>query len=49
MSSRAKANRLHKVSLRTRGLDPDQLYMGAITFFDADGVDQGTTVLEVQP
>jgi subtilisin family serine protease len=48
-SPRAVANRFQNISLRTRGLDPDQLYMGTMTFFDADGVNQGTTILEVQP
>lgn len=48
-SRRAVANRFQNVSIRTRGLEEGRLYMGSMTFFDADGVSQGTTVLEVQP
>lgn len=48
-SRRAVANRFQNISIRTRGLDPDNLYMGTITYTDADGVNQGTTVIEVQP
>jgi hypothetical protein len=48
-SPRAVANRFQNISLRTRGLEAGQLYMGTMTFFDADGVNQGTSVIEVQP
>lgn len=48
-SRRAVENRLQNISLRTRGLNPNGLYMGTVTFTDGDGVVQGTTALEVQP
>ncbi|GGW86217.1 S8 family serine peptidase [Alteromonas halophila] len=48
-SPRAIANRFQNVYLLSRGLDPNQLYMGTMTFFDNAGESQGTTVLEVQP
>lgn len=48
-SSRAVQGRFNRVRLSTRGLDPSSLYMGGVTFYDGDGVAQGTTVLEVQP
>ena len=48
-SRRAVANRFQNVYLLSRGLNPDQLYMGTMTFFDNTGESQGTTVLEVQP
>ncbi|GGO63298.1 S8 family serine peptidase [Bowmanella pacifica] len=46
---RAIEGRYNNVSITTRGLAPGYLYMGAITFFDDEGIAQGTTVLEVQP
>ncbi|WP_395340708.1 S8 family serine peptidase [Ningiella sp. W23] len=48
-SSRAVNGRFQNIYLTTRGLDPDQLYMGTVTFIDDSGDAQGTTVLEVQP
>ncbi|WP_414830397.1 S8 family serine peptidase [Alteromonas sp. H39] len=48
-SPRAVENRYQNVYLMTRGLDPNQLYMGTMTFFDNTGESQGTTILEVQP
>lgn len=48
-SPRAIANRYQNVYLLSRGLDPDQLYMGTMTFYDDSGESQGTTILEVQP
>ncbi|MBT0585477.1 S8 family serine peptidase [Alteromonas oceanisediminis] len=48
-SRRAVEGRFHNVSLRTRGLNPDLLYMGTVSFTDDFGEVQGTTVLEVQP
>ncbi|WP_371194009.1 S8 family serine peptidase [Glaciecola sp. SC05] len=48
-STRAVEGRLQNISLRTRGLDPNGLYMGTVTFTDGNGVVQGTTALEVQP
>jgi subtilisin family serine protease len=48
-SPRAIANRFQNVYLLSRGLDPNQLYMGTMTFFDDSGESQGTTILEVQP
>ena len=44
-STRAIEGRYNYVSVLTRGL-ASGLYMGAVTFYDADGVEQGTTVLE---
>ncbi|WP_102798244.1 S8 family serine peptidase [Bowmanella denitrificans] len=46
---RAIEGRFNNVSITTRGLEPGFLYMGAVTFYDDDGIAQGTTVLEVQP
>ncbi|MBT1065006.1 S8 family serine peptidase [Bowmanella sp. Y26] len=46
---RAIEGRFNNVTITTRGLEPGFLYMGAVTFFDDEGVAQGTTVLEVQP
>ncbi|GGD66192.1 S8 family serine peptidase [Lacimicrobium alkaliphilum] len=48
-SRRAIEGRFNNVTLTARGLNPEGLYMGAITFYDDEGVAQGTTVLEVQP
>ena len=48
-TTRAVEGRLNNMILMTRGLDPDQLYMGTATFTDDNGDVQGTTVLEVQP
>ena len=49
-SSRVAVNgRFQNISLRTRGLEAGQLYMGTIEFIDGDGESQGTTILEVQP
>lgn len=48
-SPRAIANRFQNMRVSARGLDSEQLYMGTITFTDANGVVQGTTALEVQP
>lgn len=44
-SRRAIEGRYNHVSVMTRGLTPG-VYMGAVTFYDADGVEQGTTVLQ---
>jgi subtilisin family serine protease len=48
-SRRAIEGRYNNITVTARGLDPEGLYMGAITFYDDEGVAQGTTVLEVQP
>ncbi|MFC4701339.1 S8 family serine peptidase [Glaciecola siphonariae] len=48
-SRRAVEGRFQNISIRTRGLNPEALYMGTIEYFDAEGESQGTTVLEVQP
>ncbi|GAB3034190.1 S8 family serine peptidase [Bowmanella dokdonensis] len=48
-SRRAINGRYNNVNITASGLDANTLYMGAITFYDDEGVAQGTTVLEVQP
>ncbi|MCC2616883.1 hypothetical protein LJ739_11575 [Aestuariibacter halophilus] len=48
-SPRAIDGRYNNVRVMTSGLDADYLYMGAITFYDDEGNEAGTTVLEVQP
>lgn len=48
-SSRAIDGRFNNVRVYTRGLNPNGLYMGGVTFYDADGNKQGTTVLQVLP
>ncbi|GGA91173.1 hypothetical protein GCM10011369_36600 [Neiella marina] len=46
-STRAIAGRDNRVSVTTKGLAAGHTYMGAVTFYDGDGVEQGTTVLEL--
>jgi hypothetical protein len=46
-SSRAIKGRYNYTSIMTRGLTPGMLYMGAVTFYNADGEAEGTTVLEL--
>ncbi|WP_445428278.1 S8 family serine peptidase [Alishewanella sp. HL-SH05] len=48
-SPRAVDGRLQNISLLTRDLNPNGLYMGTVTFTDGNGEVQGTTALEVQP
>nr|WP_136250245.1 S8 family serine peptidase [Ningiella ruwaisensis] len=45
-SRRAINGRFNNVSVRTRGLEEGVTYMGSATFFDEDGEEQGTTVIE---
>lgn len=45
-SRRARDGRFNNVIISTRGLAPN-LYMGAVTFYNDEGVAEGTTVLEV--
>ncbi|NRA71488.1 MAG: S8 family serine peptidase [Gammaproteobacteria bacterium] len=47
-SRRAIKERFNRVSVRTRGLTTDTLYMGGVTFLDDAGVAQGTTILELK-
>lgn len=49
MTPRAIAGRFNSVRVTTKGLNPNALYMGAITFYNDEGIAEGTTVLEVQP
>ncbi|MDO6475998.1 S8 family serine peptidase [Alteromonas sp. 1_MG-2023] len=46
MSSRAVDGRLNDVRIITRGLASGVPYMGTVTFFDGDGQEQGTTIVE---
>ena len=48
-SRRAVDGRFNFIRVSARDLDPSFLYMGGVTFYNAEGVAQGTTVLEVQP
>lgn len=48
-SRRAIDGRFNQIRINAPGLDPEMLYMGGVTFYNADGEAQGTTVLEVQP
>ena len=48
-SSRAIDGRFNSIRVTTRGLNPQGLYMGAVTFYNDQGEAEGTTVLEVQP
>lgn len=48
-STRAIAGRYNNVRVTTRGLNENIIYMGSVTYYDDEGVEQGTTVLEVQP
>ncbi|WP_018981427.1 S8 family serine peptidase [Salinimonas chungwhensis] len=47
-STRAVDNRFNRVNIMTRGLEQDSTYMGTVSFFDDDGILQGTTALEVR-
>lgn len=46
-SRRAIQGRFNYVTLMARGLEDETVYMGGITFYDNEGVAQGTTVVEV--
>lgn len=46
-SSRAVKGRFNNIRLTTSGLDANTLYMGGVTFYNDEGVAEGTTVLEV--
>ncbi len=49
-STRAVEGRFNNVRISTRGLAPSAFpYMGAATFYDDEGLAQGTTILEVNP
>lgn len=48
-SSRAVDGRFNTIRVTTKDLDPNSLYMGGVTFYNAEGQSQGTTVLEIQP
>lgn len=48
-SPRAVKGRFNVIQLLTRGLNPNGLYMGGVTFYNDEGEAEGTTVLEVQP
>lgn len=47
-SRRAVDGRFNNVNILTRGLMEDTVYMGTVSFFDDEGNEQGTTVLELQ-
>jgi hypothetical protein len=47
-SPRAIDGRFNYTSILTRGLSTGTTYMGAVTYFNADGEAEGTTVLELQ-
>ncbi|MCP4324886.1 MAG: S8 family serine peptidase, partial [Alteromonadales bacterium] len=48
MSSRtAIKDRYNYTTVSSRGLTPGMIYMGAVTYYNADGEAQGTTVLEL--
>ncbi|PKI12581.1 S8 family serine peptidase [Colwellia sp. 12G3] len=46
-SRRAITGRFNYTTILTRGLPTDTTYMGAVTYFNADGEAEGTTVLEL--
>ena len=46
-SSRAIAGRYNYTTISTSRLDAGTIYMGAVTYYNADGEAQGTTVLEL--
>ncbi|WDE10705.1 S8 family serine peptidase [Thalassomonas haliotis] len=46
-STRAMAGRFNYTSILTRGLTPGMIYMGTVTYFNDEGVEEGTTVLEL--
>jgi len=46
-SRRAIDQRYNRVSIRTKRLSANTLHMGAVTFYNEEGVAQGTTVLEM--
>jgi len=46
-SRRAITGRFNYTTIMTRGLPADTTYMGAVTYFNADGEAEGTTVLEL--
>lgn len=46
-SRRAIAGRFNYTTIMTRGLPTGTTYMGAVTYFNADGEAEGTTVLEL--
>ncbi|GAA0809905.1 hypothetical protein GCM10009111_00010 [Colwellia asteriadis] len=46
-SSRAIKGRYNYTTITTRDLTPGMIYMGAVTYYNADGDVEGTTVLEL--
>jgi len=46
-SRNAIKDRYNYTSVSSRGLTPGTVYMGAVTYYNAEGVAQGTTVLEL--
>ncbi len=48
-SRRAIEGRYNHVRISTRGLDSAETYMGGITFFNAAGEAQGTSVIQLNP
>jgi hypothetical protein len=46
-STRAIKGRFNYTTIMTKGLQTDTTYMGAVTYFNADGKAEGTTVLEL--
>jgi hypothetical protein len=48
-SRRAIEGRFNNVTVSTRGLEAGVVHMGAVSFYDAAGNMQGTTVLEIVP
>ena len=46
MSRRAVDGRLNNVNITTRGMESGLPYLGTVTFFDGEGVNQGTTLVE---
>ena len=46
MSTRAVKDRFNNVRISARGINPNGLYMGGVTFYNADGEAEGTTVIE---
>ncbi|NMH58727.1 S8 family serine peptidase [Alteromonas ponticola] len=48
-SSRAIEDRFNMIRVLTRGLDSEETYMGGVTFYNEEGVAQGTTVIQLNP
>jgi hypothetical protein len=46
-SRRAITGRFNYTTIMTRGLPTDTTYMGAVTYFNAEGEAEGTTILQL--